>query len=86
VVRRDTLKGRRGRLPSKPKAVHSVQHHPRLGGGGGGGGGLLSLLSPPPPPPSRSPPVSVVTAAVRAHVDTTPDLPSLDYSQVRYTA
>ncbi|KFB45555.1 AGAP008334-PA-like protein [Anopheles sinensis] len=54
VVRTDSLKGRRGRLPSKPKSPQE---------------------SPP------SPPVSMITALVRAHVDTTPDLASLDYSQ-----
>lgn len=52
VVRTDSLKGRRGRLPSKPKSPQE---------------------SPP------SPPVSMITALVRAHVDTTPDLASLDY-------
>lgn len=56
VVRTDSLKGRRGRLPSKPKSPQE---------------------SPP------SPPVSLITALVRAHVDTTPDLASLDYSQYR---
>lgn len=56
VVRTDSLKGRRGRLPSKPKSPQE---------------------SPP------SPPVSLITALVRAHVDTTPDLSSLDYSQYR---
>lgn len=55
VVRTDSLKGRRGRLPSKPK-------------------------SPQEPPPS--PPVSLITALVRAHVDTCPDIPNLDYSGV----
>lgn len=55
VVRTDSLKGRRGRLPSKPKSPHG---------------------SPP------SPPVSLITALVRAHVDTNPDFSSLDYSQV----
>lgn len=54
VVRTDSLKGRRGRLPSKPKSPQE---------------------SPP------SPPVSMITALVRAHVDTTPDLASLDYRQ-----
>ncbi|XP_019931953.2 probable nuclear hormone receptor HR38 isoform X3 [Aedes albopictus] len=56
VVRTDSLKGRRGRLPSKPKSPQE---------------------SPP------SPPVSMITALVRAHVDTTPDLASLDYCQYR---
>lgn len=56
VVRTDSLKGRRGRLPSKPKSPQE---------------------SPP------SPPVSLITALVRAHVDTTPDHSSLDYSQYR---
>lgn len=56
VVRTDSLKGRRGRLPSKPKSPQE---------------------SPP------SPPVSLITALVRAHVDTTPDLASLVYTQYR---
>lgn len=55
VVRTDSLKGRRGRLPSKPKSPQE---------------------SPP------SPPVSLITALVRAHLDTSPDLANLDYSQV----
>lgn len=55
VVRTDSLKGRRGRLPSKPKSPQE---------------------SPP------SPPVSLITALVRAHVDTTPDIANLDFSQV----
>ena len=55
VVRTDSLKGRRGRLPSKPKSPQE---------------------SPP------SPPVSLITALVRAHVDTSPDLPNLDFSKV----
>lgn len=59
VVRTDSLKGRRGRLPSKPKSPQE---------------------SPP------SPPVSLITALVRAHVDTTPDLSNLDYSQYRELA
>lgn len=59
VVRTDSLKGRRGRLPSKPKSPQE---------------------SPP------SPPVSLITALVRAHVDTTPDLANLDYSQYCDTA
>lgn len=56
VVRTDSLKGRRGRLPSKPKSPQE---------------------SPP------SPPVSLITALVRAHVDTTPDIANLDYSQYK---
>ncbi|XP_052831265.1 probable nuclear hormone receptor HR38 [Octopus bimaculoides] len=56
VVRTDSLKGRRGRLPSKPKSPQE---------------------SPP------SPPVSLITALVRAHVDTSPDIPNLDYSKYR---
>ncbi|CAG9798960.1 unnamed protein product [Chironomus riparius] len=56
VVRTDSLKGRRGRLPSKPKSPQE---------------------SPP------SPPVSLITALVRAHVDTSPDLSTLDYNQYR---
>jgi nuclear receptor subfamily 4 group A protein 2 len=56
VVRTDSLKGRRGRLPSKPKSPQE---------------------SPP------SPPVSLITALVRAHVDTAPDIPNLDYSQFK---
>ena len=56
VVRTDSLKGRRGRLPSKPKS---------------------------PQDPSPSPPVSLITALVRAHVDTNPDISKMDYSKVR---
>lgn len=56
VVRTDSLKGRRGRLPSKPKSPQE---------------------SPP------SPPVSLITALVRAHVDTSPDLSTLDYNHYR---
>ena len=55
VVRTDSLKGRRGRLPSKPK---SPQEAP------------------------SSMPVSLITALVRAQVDSSPDLTNLDYSQV----
>ena len=58
VVRTDSLKGRRGRLPSKPKSPQE---------------------SPP------SPPVSLITSLVRAHVDTAPDIPNLDYSKVSYS-
>ncbi|XP_041374896.1 nuclear receptor subfamily 4 group A member 2-like [Gigantopelta aegis] len=56
VVRTDSLKGRRGRLPSKPKSPQE---------------------SPP------SPPVSLITSLVRAHVDTSPDIPNLDYSKFK---
>ncbi|XP_052814945.1 nuclear receptor subfamily 4 group A member 2-like isoform X2 [Mya arenaria] len=56
VVRTDSLKGRRGRLPSKPKSPQEA-------------------------PPS--PPVSLITSLVRAHVDTCPDVPSLDYSKYK---
>ena len=55
VVRTDSLKGRRGRLPSKPKS---------------------------PQDPSPSPPVSLITALVRAHVDTNPDISKMDYTKV----
>ncbi|XP_022242869.1 probable nuclear hormone receptor HR38 [Limulus polyphemus] len=56
VVRTDSLKGRRGRLPSK-------------------------LKSPQGSPPS--PPISLITALVRAHVDTTPDIANLELSSFR---
>lgn len=59
VVRTDSLRGRRGRLPSKPK-------------------------SPQESPPSS--PVSLITALVRAHLDTTPDQATLDYSQYRQSS
>ncbi|CAG0913504.1 unnamed protein product [Notodromas monacha] len=55
VVRTDSLKGRRGRLPSKPK---TSQENP------------------------ASPPVTLITALVRAHLDTNPDVTNLDYSEV----
>lgn len=59
MVRTDSLKGRRGRLPSKPK-------------------------SPQESPPSS--PVSLITALVRAHLDTSPDQATLDYSQYRQSS
>ena len=55
VVRTDGLKGRRGRLPTKPR------HQ-------------MDLVS--------TPPVALITALVRAHVDSSPKLENLDYSQV----
>ena len=58
VVRTDSLKGRRGRLPIKPRSNQEA-------------------------PPAR--PVALVTALVRAHVESEPKLESLDYSQVKGT-
>ena len=58
VVRTDSLKGRRGRLPSKPKCSQESPH---------------------------SPPVSLITALVRAHLDTSPDMATYDYSLVIYS-
>lgn len=55
VVRTDSLKGRRGRLPSKPKS---------------------------PQESSPSPPVSLITLLVRAHLDSSPDKSSHCYSKV----
>lgn len=60
VVRTDSLKGRRGRLPSKPRD---------------------SLGMPGSAPPS--PPVSLITSLVRAHLDSSPDAQTKDYSMVR---
>ena len=57
VVRTDSLKGRRGRLPSKPKS---------------------------PQEQSTSPPVSMITSLVRAHVETNPDISKMDYSKVSF--
>lgn len=54
VVRTDSLKGRRGRLPSKPKCALES--------------GVISA------------PVSLMTALVRAHVDTSPDVTNFNYS------
>ncbi|CAL8290159.1 unnamed protein product [Lota lota] len=54
VVRTDGLKGRRGRLPSKPKATHDR---------------------------STPPAISVLSALVRAHVDSNPTACRLDYSK-----
>ena len=59
VVRTDSLKGRRGRLPTKPRNQIDV---------------------------ANSPPVALVTALVRAHMDSSPKLENLDYSQVRIIA
>ena len=55
VVRTDSLKGRRGRLPSKPRSPQEA-------------------------PPS--PPVSLISALLRAYLDSNPDTNNLDYSQV----
>ncbi|XP_071792197.1 nuclear receptor subfamily 4immunitygroup A member 1-like isoform X1 [Asterias amurensis] len=57
VVRTASLKGRRGRLPTKQRASQEV--------------------SPP------SPPVSLITALVRAHVDASPAKANLSYEQFR---
>ena len=65
VVRTDSLKGRRGRLPSKPK---SPQDGPAAATSASASGQISSA-------------VSLTTALVRAHVDTRPDLGHLDYSQ-----
>lgn len=54
VVRTDGLKGRRGRLPSKPKALSD----------------------------SSSPVSTLLSALVRAHVESNPAPPRLDYSKV----
>ncbi|KAM4601934.1 nuclear receptor subfamily 4 group A member 2-like [Polymixia lowei] len=53
VVRTDGLKGRRGRLPTKPKALHH----------------------------SNSPTSSLLSALVRAHVESNPPTSRLDYSK-----
>ncbi|XP_048474787.1 nuclear receptor subfamily 4 group A member 1-like [Rhincodon typus] len=55
MVRTDSLKGRRGRLPSKPKSVQEAT-------------------------PSNVP-VSLITALVRAHIDSNPIMSNLDYSK-----
>lgn len=83
VVRTDSLKGRRGRLPSKPKSLldSTVGGGGPNGSGGGGAGANGGIIGGPP-----SPPVSLITALVRAHVDTTPDLANLDYRQFRETS
>ena len=60
VVRTDSLKGPRGRLPTKPRGSASDQ---------GGSGGPVQ-------------PVALITSLVRAHVESTPKLENLDYTQV----
>ncbi|KAF3688410.1 Nuclear receptor subfamily 4 group A member 2 [Channa argus] len=55
VVRTDSLKGRRGRLPSKPKAL----------------------------PDSSSPVSSLLSALIRAHVESNPAPSRLDYSKFK---
>jgi nuclear receptor subfamily 4 group A protein 2 len=71
VVRTDSLKGRRGRLPSKPKSPQDGALI--VASSASGGGGHISM----------SQPVSLAAALVRAHVETSPDLGQLDYSQYR---
>lgn len=61
VVRTDGLKGRRGRLPSKPRALPDLSSPGSSSSSGGGG--LLSAL-------------------VRAHVESNPPPSRLDYSKV----
>ena len=65
VVRTDSLKGRRGRLPSKPKCSMSSSVPSQMETTG-----------------HNSPPVSLMTALVRAHADTWPETANLDYSWV----
>ena len=55
VVRTDSLKGRRGRLPTKPRGSQD---------------------------PAPQQPVALITSLVRAHVESTPKLENLDYTQV----
>ncbi|XP_028654475.1 nuclear receptor subfamily 4 group A member 1 [Erpetoichthys calabaricus] len=55
VVRTDSLKGRRGRLPSKPKNA--------------------------PDSSAASAPINIISALVRAHVNSNPDISKLDYSK-----
>ena len=57
VVRTDSLKGRRGRLPTKPRGSQD---------------------------PAPQQPVALITSLVRAHVESTPKLENLDYTQVIY--
>jgi nuclear receptor subfamily 4 group A protein 2 len=60
VVRTDSLKGRRGRLPTKPRSLNE--------------------------PTASGQPVTMITALVRAHVESSPRLEHLDYSQVMKTS
>jgi len=55
VVRTDSLKGRRGRLPTKPRGSQEASQ------------------------PQQ--PVALITSLVRAHVESTPKLENLDYTQ-----
>ena len=85
VVRTASLKGRRGRLPSKPKASHE----------GSGASGTLASMSNRNSHPStggqqhslvvannEAPPNSVISSFIRAHIESSPDPNHLDYSQV----
>jgi len=72
VVRTDSLKGRRGRLPSKPRGDRNNEGSSQQGGGGT----MVAACGVP------SPPVSLITAMVRAHLDTSPDSQNKDYSMV----
>ena len=84
-MRTASLKGRRGRLPSKPKAAHE----------GSGASGPLASMSNRNSHPStggqqnslavannEAPPNSVVSSFIRAHIESSPDPNHLDYSQV----
>lgn len=75
VVRTDSLKGRRGKFSSFVNEFQLNEKTKNLG----------RLPSKPKSPQESppSPPVSMITALVRAHVDTTPDVANLDYRQYR---
>ncbi|XP_066521386.1 nuclear receptor subfamily 4 group A member 2b [Hoplias malabaricus] len=60
VVRTDNLKGRRGRLPSKPKSPQEL--------------------------PSSLSPATLLSALVRAHVDSNPSIGRLDYSKFQVSS
>ena len=63
VVRTDSLKGRRGRLPSKPKSPQDMPPSASMSAAAASGSANL------------------VAALVKAHLETSPDLSNLDYSQ-----
>ena len=73
VVRTDSLKGRRGRLPSKPK---SPQDMPPTGPGGPSAAVVTAASA-----AAAAGSASLVSALVKAHLETSPDISNLDFSQ-----
>ena len=74
VVRTDSLKGRRGRLPSKPK--NNSNNNTQAASSSGG------QQPQPQPPTHQMNQLPLVNLLTKAMVETSPDEQNLNYSQV----